>query len=218
LPFQKEVRNLSNVSTPFKLNDLSKTDSSSSKAPFVAFFNRGSKSSGAIDNSGTDDGSPVEDQSRKVFEDAYTQGEKAGYEMGMRRVDSLAKRLEKQIEEVKAFKEELRTRYENLATELALIFAEAIVLRECTDKREILMSMVRKAMDSCDDKGEIIIRVRTEDAQYIESLASSQLRILKDDSLKEPGFVIETNLGDIDGRISTQFEEIRNTIAGIHGR
>jgi flagellar biosynthesis/type III secretory pathway protein FliH len=194
---------------------LSKSDNSSSKASFIGFFNKGSQSSY---NPVVDDSPSIEDQSRKVFEDAYTQGEKAGFEMGMRRVDSLAKRLEKQIEEVQAFRAELRTRYENMATELALIFAEAVVLRECTDRREILMSMVKKAMDACDDKGEIVIRVRTEDAQYIESLASNQLRIIKDDSLKEPGFIIETNLGDIDGRISTQFEEIRNTIADVHGR
>jgi flagellar biosynthesis/type III secretory pathway protein FliH len=214
LPCQKEMKNLSNSSFPFTLNDLSKSDDNSSKASFVSFFSGSSKSS----HNPVDDTPSIEDQSRKVFEDAYTQGEKAGYEMGMRRVESLAKRLEKQIEEVQAFREELRTRYENMATELALIFAEAIVLRECTDKREILMSMVKKAMDACDDKGEIVIRVRTEDAQYIEGLASNQLRIIKDDSLKEPGFIIETNLGDIDGRISAQFEEIRNTISGIHGR
>jgi flagellar biosynthesis/type III secretory pathway protein FliH len=212
------MKNLSSTLTPFKLNDLSVADNKTSKASFVSLFSKNSQTSNSTSASDSDDGISIENQTRKLFEDAYTQGEKAGYEMGMRRVDSLAKRLEKQIEEVQSFREELRTRYENLATELALIFAEAIVLRECTDKKEIILSMVKKAMDACDDKGEVIVRVRTEDAHYIEGLSSNQLKVIKDDSLKEPGFIIETNLGDIDGRISAQFEEIRNTVAGFHGR
>ena len=48
----------------------------------------------------------LEDQTRKAFEDAYAQGEKAGYEMGLRRVESIAKRLEKQIDEVASFRRE----------------------------------------------------------------------------------------------------------------
>jgi flagellar biosynthesis/type III secretory pathway protein FliH len=203
------------MSTPFNFSDLTKADSGVSlKASFVSFHQKTHKTKPEQE---MDETPSVEDQTRKAFEDAYAQGEKAGYEMGLRRVESLAKRLEKQIEEVSLFREELRTRYESLANELALIFAEAIVLRDCSDKKDILASMIRKALDACEERGEIIVRVRSEDAQYVEAVASPQLKIFKDDSLKEPGFVIETTMGDIDGRISTQFEELKNALAGAHG-
>ena len=94
----------------------------------------------------------VEDQTRKAFEDAFVQGEKAGYEMGMKKVDSIVKRLNGYISELTFFKEELLERSRKLSTELALVFAEAIILRECEERRETVLRMAKKALDLCEDK------------------------------------------------------------------
>ena len=94
----------------------------------------------------------VEDQTRKVFEDAFVQGEKAGYEMGMKKVDSIIKRLNGYISELTFFKEELLERSRKLSTDLALVFAEAIILRECEESREAVLRMAKKALDLCDDR------------------------------------------------------------------
>jgi len=158
----------------------------------------------------------LEDQARKVFEDAYVEGEKAGCDMGMRRVDAVAKRLERHIEEVTLFKGVLEERYEKLAVELALKFAETIVLQECAEKRDVLAAMIKKAMEMCEEKGEIVIRVRAEDARYIEGIRSDRIKVIADDTLKDPGFMIETQVGDIDGRISSQIEELRSALTGDH--
>jgi flagellar assembly protein FliH len=136
--------------------------------------------------------------------------------MGMRRVESIAKRLEKQIEEVVSFKQELVQRYERLAIELALTFAEALVLTKCFERRDVLADMIRKALEVCEDRNELVVRVRSEDVKYVDGLASDRIKILADDTLKEPGFVIETNMGDIDGKISTQIEELKNALIGRH--
>ena len=159
---------------------------------------------------------PPEDPARKAFEDAYAQGEKAGYEMGMRRVESIAKRLENQISEILSFRQKLIDKYEKLSTEIALIFAETLVLRVCSDHRDTLMSMIRKALEACEDKSELVIRVRPEDVKYVEGLESSHLKIIPDDTLKDPGFVIETTMGEIDGRIRTQIEELKGALTGYH--
>jgi flagellar assembly protein FliH len=211
---------MNGLSSPslFSFDDLSQPLQEVATACFVNLF--------AVDKPGMnedetvleqpDGASSAEDQARKVFEDAYVQGEKAGFEMGMRRVESIGKRLEKQIAEVIEFKSEFKERYEKLAVDLAVIFAEAIVLHDCSERRQTLEAMVKKALEACDARSEIFIRVRAEDAHHLESLSSDHLRIIKDDSLKEPGFVIETNLGDIDGRLSTQIEELRNCLIGFH--
>jgi flagellar assembly protein FliH len=157
----------------------------------------------------------VGDQTRKVFEDAFVQGEKAGYEMGMKKVDSIIKRLNGYISELTFFKEELLERSRKLSTDLALVFAEAIILRECEESREAVLRMAKKALDLCDQRGEILIRIRKEDAEQISLEEASHLKIIKDDTLKEPGFIIETNFGDIDGRISVQIDELKREF--IHG-
>jgi flagellar assembly protein FliH len=143
------------------------------------------------------------------------QGEKAGYEMGMKKVDSIIKRLNSSISELTFFKEELLERSRKLSTDLALVFAEAIILRECEEKRETVLRMAKKALALCEDRSELIIRMRKEDADQISPDEVNHLKIIKDDTLKEPGFIIETNFGDIDGRISVQIDELRKEF--IHG-
>jgi flagellar biosynthesis/type III secretory pathway protein FliH len=214
------------ASTPFTFEDLEsqEADGSVSGSEFVTLFpvpGPEPAKEAMADETTTDQAEPGvpeshEDPSRKAFEDAYIQGEKAGHEMGMRRVESTVKRLEAQINEVISFKQQLTDRYEKLSTELALIFAETLVLRVCSDHKDTLISMIRKALEACEDRSQLVIRVRSEDVKYVEGLESSNLKIVPDDTLKEPGFIIETNMGEIDGRIRTQIEELKGTLTGYH--
>ena len=99
---------------------------------------------------------------------------------------------------------------------MALVFAEAIILRECAQNKEILAGMIGKALEACEEKSEIVIRVRTEDLPFVESISSHHLRVIADDTVREPGFIIETTFGDIDGRISSQIEELKKALIGKH--
>ncbi len=199
------------ASMPFTLDDLGTVGCERPEAGFVSYF-RPRVAEVQPEEAGVEPPPSPEDQARKVFEDAYVQGEKAGCDMGMRRVDAIAKRLERHIEEVTSFKDALEDRYEKLAVELALKFAEVVILRECAEKRDVLAAMIRKAMEICGDKNELVIRVRQEDARYIEGIRSERIKVIADDSLKEPGFTIETQVGDIDGRISSQLEELKSAL------
>ncbi len=202
---------------PFTFDDLGTGGYERPAAGFVSFFGPRVMEAAAEEEETIQEPAPSpEDQARKVFEDAYEQGEKAGCDMGMRRVDAISKRLERHIEEVTLFKGVLKERYEKLAVELALKFAEAIIFRECAEKRDVLAAMIRKAMEMCEEKGELVIRVRAEDARYIEGIRSDRIKVIADDTLKEPGFTIETQVGDIDGRISSQIEELRCALTGDH--
>jgi len=151
----------------------------------------------------------IEEEARRVFEEAFAQGEKAGHEMGMKKVEPMIKRLGAFMGELSLFREGLVKRAENLSTELALIFAEAIVLRECAEHRDAVLAMVRKALSLCEERSGTTIRLRSEDADLIPEGGLGQFKIVRDDTMREPGFIIETNFGDIDGRISVQMEELR---------
>jgi flagellar assembly protein FliH len=209
------MKDSSRASIPFTFDDLGVVGHERPEAGFVSYF-RPRAAEAEIEETVEEPPPSLEDQARKVFEDAYVEGEKAGCDMGMRRVDAVAKRLERHIEEVTLFKGVLEERYEKLAVELALKFAETIVLQECAEKRDVLAAMIKKAMEMCEEKGEIVIRVRAEDARYIEGIRSDRIKVIADDTLKDPGFMIETQVGDIDGRISSQIEELRSALTGDH--
>jgi flagellar assembly protein FliH len=156
----------------------------------------------------------VEQETRRVFEEAFAQGEKAGHETGMKKVEPLIEKLNQYLTSIESLKQELLGRVERFATVLALTFAESIVLKECTEHREITLSMIRKALEACEERGECLVRLPKEDAWMISAQGGTSWKIIPDEELKEPGFVIETNFGDIDGRISTQLEELKKEFLG----
>jgi flagellar assembly protein FliH len=151
----------------------------------------------------------VEQETRRAFEEAFAQGEKAGQEMGMKKMEPLIERLNQCLASFDSFKQELRGRVERFATVLALTFAESIVMKECTEHKEVTLSMIRKAMEACEESGECLVRLPKEDAWMISAQGTTTWRIVPDEDLKEPGFVIQTNFGDIDGRVSKQLEELK---------
>ncbi len=195
---------------PFTLGALSEGEvtegSASGRSTFVTF----------LDGDTTEAPPPeqldVEAQSRKVFEDAFVQGEKAGFEMGLKKVEPLVKRLNTYLGELTAFRAELAGRYERLAVELGLLFARTIILRECEERRDTVVEMAKRALEMCEDKRSIVIRMRREDLRHVAVEELSPLQVVADDTLKEPGFIIETECGDIDGRLSTQLEELTRRI------
>jgi flagellar biosynthesis/type III secretory pathway protein FliH len=156
----------------------------------------------------------VEAETRRIFEDAFAQGEKAGHEMGMKKVEPLIEKLNQYLASFDNVRQELRARVERFATVLALTFAESIVLKECTEHKEVTLTMIRKAMEACEERGECLVRLPKDDAWMISAQGATAWKLLPDEELKEPGFVIETNFGDIDGRISKQFEELRKEFLG----
>jgi flagellar assembly protein FliH len=181
---------------------------------FVSFFDRAGFAEPGMARPVSKSMDP-ETEARKVFEDAYIQGEKSGQEMGMKKVEPLLKRLTADIAALSAFKEDLAKKAEKLAVELAIMFAEKIVLKECEEKKDVVISMAKNALEICNEKNGITIRMRREDAKHISEEAVHPMRIIPDDTLKDPGFIIETNFGDIDGTLSTQIEELRKEF--VHG-
>ena len=156
----------------------------------------------------------VEQEARRIFEEAFAQGEKAGQEMGMKKMEPLVERLNLYLASLESFKQELLGRVERYATVLALTFAESIVLKECTDHREVTLSMIRKAIEACEERDECLVRLPKEDAWIISAQGTTAWKIVPDEELKEPGFVVETKFGDIDGRISTQLDELKKEFLG----
>lgn len=196
------MRNLSKTVKVYKIGSL--THEKNSKYPeFVSIFNESEKRAGVEDNPNS------EEQARKIFEDAYAQGEKAGYEMGMKKVEQILKRLNSYLAELDIFRDELMKQSESFSADLAIVFAEALVLQECSEKKDLVLGMAKRAFEICEDKYNIVIRVRPEDAEHLCQSATSHLKIVPDDTLREPGFIVETGFGDIDGRISTQLDELR---------
>jgi flagellar assembly protein FliH len=149
-----------------------------------------------------------EEDARRVFEEAYAEGEKAGFEMGMKKVEPLVERLNRYLSELEQYERDLAQKAERMAFELAIAFTESLVLKECSEHEDTILRMIKKALEICEQKGKKIIRIRPEDSRFIEN-ETMGWTIVSDDTLKEPGFFIETDFGEVDGRVSVQLEELK---------
>ncbi len=188
---------------PFKLEDLKEERANIPETDFHPLFSEVKSEKMEVEK--------FEEKIRRVFEEAYAEGEKAGYEMGMKKVEPVIKRLNNLIAGLEGLREEMRKKTEYLACELAVLVSEAIILKECSIDRNIIVSMVRKGLEICEKKWEITVRVRPEDVTHLSSSVPF-IKVLPDETLKDPGFIIESNFGEIDGTFTTQLEEIKRVI------
>lgn len=149
------MRNLYNKKNvrPFTLNPLSDTPFESKEDSVESFFK-----TVTFDNEDNNEDKQhlrndqdIEAETRRIFEDAFKEGEKAGFDMGMKKIEALARRLNQDLSALSAFKKELLDKTEKLSVELALIFAEAVVLKECENNRDIIIEMAKKALDICEE-------------------------------------------------------------------
>ena len=182
------MRNLYNKKNvrPFTLNPLSDTQFESKEDSVESFFK-----TVTFDNEDNNEDKQhlrndqdIEAETRRIFEDAFKEGEKAGFDMGMKKIEALARRLNQDLSALSAFKKELLDKTEKLSVELALIFAEAVVLKECENNRDIIIEMAKKALDICEERQGITIRIRKDDFKFISEEVINSLKIVSDDTLK----------------------------------
>jgi len=152
------MNNLSETIRAFVIDSFPDNTSGKS-AEFVDLFEKSQEKVGSDESAGQ---SPVEsvsmeDQTRKIFEDAFAQGEKAGHEMGMKKVEHAVKRLNLCLAELDGFRDTLMEEAKRFSVELALVFAEALVLKEWSEKREVVLDMARRAFDMCEVRCDIVV-------------------------------------------------------------
>lgn len=156
---------------------------------------------------------------------AFAEGKKAGLIEGHTSVEQALVHLEeytnKLVENEKNF---LRHAEKHVVT-LAIAVAKRILGREVETDKEIIVFSVREALKQVADKARIIIKVNPEDLENIllhrKALQKMdrnfpELEFEADEKISRGGCIIQTRTGVIDGRLTSQLEEIeRNFIRGL---
>ncbi len=175
------------------------------------------------------------EQARHIMEDAQKKGHEQGLgegrEEGIRLVreeqkqtiiDANAK-AEKTLEDAK---EECRTYIqgaENEIASLALEVVEHILPQHFIDVPQIILPVVRKALMKVKDQSEVHVRVAPDSYDLVlmarsefQGLLEGQafLEVHSDEDLSPGDVVIETPNGNVDARLSTQIEMVRQSVQG----
>lgn len=101
----------------------------------------------------------IEDIQRRAYEEGFASGEKAGFADGEQKAEVLVERLDKIIDEVAVFKENLVREVEKQVVDFALAMARKIIIDEISAKPEIIVTVVKEALKRLQRMGTITIKI-----------------------------------------------------------
>lgn len=161
----------------------------------------------------------------QVEEEARSKGQKAGYEegwaSGSSEVDRLVARIHTILEKINEKRQEIIEGTETQIVQMVLQIAKKVVKVISENQRNVVINNVLQALRKLKTRGDVVVRVNLEDLKVttehvkeflglVENVKS--ITVVEDTSVDQGGAVIETDFGEIDAKISSQFTEIEEKI------
>ncbi len=164
-------------------------------------------------------------EAEDIRDAARKQGQNLGYQDGFDEGKAEAVRLVERLKMIMEAaidkREEIISSAEEQIIRIILLIGRKVV-KHITDKDEqVVIANIKSALQKVQGKEVIIVKVNSKDLEIttehkeefigmIEGLKN--IKVLEDSRVDRGGCIIETDFGSIDGRISTQLEEMEDRI------
>ncbi len=163
----------------------------------------------------------VADIEHEAYQKGYNAGREIGYREGQGEVRRLIDRLGTILGHAIDVREKIVRESEKLMVEMILMIARKVIKDEIIERKEVVLNNIREALARIKERDRIDIRVNFADLELttahkdeiikmMESLR--KVNIYEDSRVDRGGVIIETDVGAIDARISTQLKEIEQAI------
>jgi len=157
----------------------------------------------------------------EAYQKGYNAGREIGYREGQGEVRRLIDRLGTILGHAIDVREQVIKESEKQMVEMILIIARKVIKDEIVERKEVVLNNIRDALSRIKERDRIDIRVNFADLELttahkdevikmMESLR--KVNIYEDSRVDRGGVIIETDVGAIDARISTQLKEIEEAI------
>lgn len=157
----------------------------------------------------------------EAYQKGYDAGREVGFRKGQAEVRRLIDRLGTIVGKAIDIREDIIQASEKQMVEMILIIARKVIKDEIIERKEIVLNNIREALKRIKDRDRVDIRVNFADLEIttahkdeliklMESLR--KVNIYEDSRVDRGGVIIETDVGAIDARISTQLKEIEEAI------
>lgn len=151
---------------------------------------------------------------QEAFAAGNRKGEAAGQEQAAARLEPVAEQLARTIADLSATRRQLRRDAEQDVVRLALAIGKRIVHRELSIDPEVILGVVKAALEKLEGREVDRVRVNREDAEMVrkqfERLGErARVEVVADPRLGRGAVVFETARGSFDASVDTQLEEIQ---------
>lgn len=160
--------------------------------------------------------SPAEIE-RQAYREGFARGERDGRAAAARQVEPVLAGLQQLVESLEAGRQKLRREAEQEVVALALAVARKVVGQALASDAAALAGIVREAVGRTEASGSIQVRMHPDDLQRLREahagaaalLAGTEhVRFEADPAVEGGGCLVETDFGQIDARVATQFQAI----------
>jgi flagellar assembly protein FliH len=156
-----------------------------------------------------------------AYKKGYDAGREEGYKEGESEVMRLIDRLGTIVSTAVDIRDDIIKSSEKMMTEMILMISRKVIKDEIVERREVVINNIKEAIRRVKDRDRIDIRVNFADLdmttahkdeliKMMESL--KKVNIYEDSRVDRGGCIIETDVGSIDSRISTQLDTIEEAI------
>ena len=163
----------------------------------------------------------VSEIEHEAYKKGYEAGREEGYKEGQAEVMRLIDRLGTIVSTAVDIRDDIIRSSEKLMTEMILMIARKVIKDEIVERREVVINNIRESIKRVKDRDRIDIRVNFADLdmttahkdeliKMMESL--KKVNIYEDSRVDRGGCIIETDVGSIDARISSQLDAIEESI------
>jgi flagellar assembly protein FliH len=165
---------------------------------------------------------PTAAQEAELFAKGFAQGERAAAAAAQEQTAALARQLTSTLSDLMLVRADMIRHTERQMVQLALAIARRVVHREVSLDADLLLAMMRVALDRLSDAARVTIRLNPLDHQPVAAAlaggaSNAQVTLVPDPRVARAGCRVESEYGEIDAGVDAQIQEIARALLGDAG-
>ncbi|MEN6373988.1 MAG: FliH/SctL family protein [Smithella sp.] len=157
----------------------------------------------------------------RVSDESYRKGYSEGVEFQKKEMSSVLDALSAITGMIPLIKKDIMAKTEEQIVKLAFAIAEKVINHEVATNKEVILGVLKGVSKNISVTEGIKIRLNPQDLHYIMEIKKDFLQSIEgvrnavfeeDVSIKRGGAVVETMLGEVDARLESQLQEIREAM------
>lgn len=158
--------------------------------------------------------------------EGFIKGKEEGFEAGREEMATLIQEARKVLEQTIKQRQMILKSIEPEVAKLSISIAERIIQSQVSINQDIVLNLVRSALEKLKDREDVVIKVSPDDLEHVRSKKATFGRLVQgvktfdivgDAGVERGGCIIETNLGNVDAMISTQLAAVQVAFEEVAG-
>ncbi len=164
----------------------------------------------------------LEEEKKRAYEDGFNAAKAefdASYKAKCEDNDRMLSSSIKKLEDTALNYETKLMDIEKELAKTAISIAEQVIKKEVSENSsKVALSLVRELLSKLKDASKIKLKVNKMDAEYLKSAlsAESKVSIEEDEAIQRGGVIVLSDVGNLDGNISSRFLKVKEDLLGDH--